>query len=493
MPRRVTTPLVQQMERTECGAACLGMVLGHYGLFLPLEELRVQCGISRDGSRAGNIVRAARRLGLDAEGFEVSADKADELSVPFIAFWDHNHFVTVEGLNARHAFINDPAVGKKRIPRAEFERHFSRIALTFAPTPAFKPGGVKPSVLAGVRQRFEDQKTAILFILAISIAMAVPGILVPNFTRLFVDNFLVRKYDDWLVPILAAMAGAALLQCFLTWMQQHYLLRLETRMSVATTGAMIRKILRLPIAFFGQRNASEIAIRGTQTETLAQLATGTIGTAILSLPAILFFAVIMLAYDLKLGLLALAVAAVDFVILALLADRLSERNQAVMIQQGRVNAAQVSGLRMISEYRANGADRLLFDRIVGLKTRQENLNAPLQHIRLMLQAVPIAIAGIGMAAVLTMGGMQVMAGAITVGLLIAFQGLMGGFMAPVGQLVGMGQQIQNARAHISQIDDIMLYRQCPEFAAMAAVQPRDLVALAGAVEVSALSFGYSPL
>jgi NHLM bacteriocin system ABC transporter peptidase/ATP-binding protein len=493
MPGRVRTPLVQQMERTECGAACLGMVLGHHGLFLSLEDLRVQCGISRDGSRAGNIVRAARRLNLDAEGFEITAAGAGELSVPFVAFWNFNHFVTVEGLTARHAFINDPALGRKRIPRGEFDRHFSGVALTFAPTPAFKPGGVKPSVLAGVKQRFEDQRTAILFILSISIAMAVPGILVPNFTRLFVDNFLVRKYEDWLIPILAAMAGATLLQCFLTWLQQHYLLRLETRMSVATTGAMIRKILRLPIAFFGQRNASEIAVRGTQTEALAQLATGTIGTAILALPAILFFAIIMLAYDLKLGVLALMIAGVDFAILALLADRLSERNQAVMIQQSRVNAAQVSGLRMITEYRAAGADRLLFDRIVGLKTRQENLNAPLQHVRLMLQAMPIAIAGIGTAAVLTLGGTQVMAGAITVGLLIAFQGLMASFMAPVSQLVGMGQQIQNARAHISQIDDIMLYRQCREFTVSPAAQLRDLVPLAGAVEASALSFGYSPL
>ncbi|MGE5504980.1 MAG: cysteine peptidase family C39 domain-containing protein, partial [Actinomycetota bacterium] len=418
---RVRTPVVQQMERTECGAACLGMILGYHGRWIPLEQLRIDCGVSRDGSRASNVVRAARRHGLEADGYKVELEAARTLPVPFVAFWAFNHFVVVEGFKGDRVFLNDPAVGRRSVSWSEFDRNFTGVVLVMKKGPEFEATGQAPSVTAGLRRRFEESRAAITFIALVSLTMAVPGILVPSFGKLFTDYYLVKKFDHWLVPLLVGMAGTALFQAALTALEQHYLLRFETRLSVGSTSALVRKMLRLPISFFAQRSPSELAFRGTQTEALAQMVAGSMGTAVLALPSAVLFALVMLYFDVYLGLLALLFAAANFGALAFMARTLAERNQAVVIQQTKGSGAAASGLRMIAEYKASGTESLLFERITGLKARQENLNNPLHHSRLLLQAVPVAINGIATAALFTVGGMRVMSGDITIGVLVAFQ------------------------------------------------------------------------
>ncbi len=491
--KRHRTPVVQQMERTECGAACLGMILGYYGRWVPLDELRIECGVSRDGSRAGNLVRAARRFGLVADGFKVELEAARQLPVPFIAFWAFNHFVVVEGIGRDTVYINDPAVGRMTIRWSEFDRNFTGVALTFSPGPDFASGGEAPSVVAGLKRRFAESQSAIIFIALISLTMVVPGILVPNFTKLFVDYYLTKKYTDWLVPLLGGMAGVAFFQSALTVLQHYYLLRFETRLSVTSTSAMIRKLLRLPVAYFGQRSPSELAARCSQTEGLASLMAGNMGTAVLALPSATLFALLMLYFDWYLGCLALVFAAVNFAALAVMARTLAERNQAVVIQQSKLQGATASGLRMIAEYKASGTESLLFERITGYKSRQENLNAPLQRSRLMLQVIPGAINGIATAALYTVGGERVVAGGISIGILAAFQALLSNFMGPVQQLVGMGQQVQNAQAYMTQIDDVLLHAEGDEFAQQVEGKKKGARRCIGDIELKGVSFGYSPL
>jgi NHLM bacteriocin system ABC transporter peptidase/ATP-binding protein len=490
MPRPIRTPIVQQMERTECGAACLGIVLGHFGRWVRLEELRAACGVSRDGSRASSIVRAARAYGLEADGHKVALEEIGKVPVPFIAFWGFSHFVVVEGVRRGRVAINDPAVGRRRVSAEEFDRNYTGVLLTFAKGPDFQPGGRRPSISAGLRTRYREARTAILFIATVSLVMAVPGVLAPNFSRLFVDYFLVRGFHSWLGPLLAAMTAAGLLQGLLTYLQQVHLLRLETQVSVTSTSAFLNRLVRLPIDFFSQRSPSELAVRATHTEALAGLATGSLGAALLSLPPAVVFALVMLAYDWTLGLLAILFAAVNVAVLAWMSRTLAERNQAVLIQQTKITGAGASGLRMIGEYKAAGTEGLLFQRIVGLKAHQENLNARLQPARLAMQAAPAAVNGIAMAALFTVGGLRVISGDVTVGVLVAFQALMGSFLAPVAQLVGMGQQLQTARAYLSQIDDVLEQPLAAEFAradgGRGAQGP-------GAAALRNVSFGYSPL
>ncbi|MBF0325794.1 MAG: NHLP family bacteriocin export ABC transporter peptidase/permease/ATPase subunit [Alphaproteobacteria bacterium] len=487
------TPVVQQMERTECGAACLGMILGHYGRWVALDELRIQSGVSRDGSRAGNVVRAARQYGLEAEGYKVELEAVRDLPLPCVVFWAFNHFVVIEGFGRNTIHLNDPAVGRRSVTWEEFDRNFTGVVLTFSPGPDFTPGGERPSIAAGLRRRFEESRSILTFIGLVSLTMVIPGILVPNFTKLFVDYYLTKKYADWLIPILVGMGGTALFHAALTMLQHYYMLRFETRLSVGSTSALVRKLLRLPIAYFGQRSPSELAVRGSQTEGLAQLVAGNMGTAILALPSAILFGLLMMYFDWYLGCLALIFAAVNFAALAVMARTLAERNQAVVIQQAKTAAAAASGLRMISEYKASGTESLLFERITGYKARQENLNAPLQRSRLMLQAIPSAINGIATASLYVIGGERVMAGAITIGILAAFQTLLSSFMGPVQQLVGMGQQLQNAQAFMTQIDDVLSHSEGAEFSPDREEKSKGARRCVGALELQNVAFGYSPL
>lgn len=488
------TPVFQQMERTECGAACLGSILGYFGRWVPLEQLRIDCGISRDGSRASNILKAARRYGLEADGYRVDAEAARAVRTPFIAFWGHNHFLVVEGFDKGKVQVNDPAIGRRALGWGEFAEKFSQVALTFSRGPGFETGGQPPSVMQGVLRRFKESKRAIQFVFLVSVAMALPGLLAPNLSKLFVDYYLTKRYEDWLVPLLSALAVTGLLQGGLTWLQQNHMLRLETRLSVTSTSALIRRIVALPIAFFNQRSPSELAVRCSQTEGLATMLAGSLGSTILALPSLVLFAALMTYFNIWLGLLALLFALLDFAALGWLARTLAERNQAVMIQQTKITAAAASGLRMIPEYKASGSETLLFERITGLKARQENLNAAFSKPRYALQALPVGVTGVAMAALLTLGGLKVMQGDITIGMLVAFQALLSGFMGPVSSLVGQGQQVQNAQAYIAQIDDTMRQPVSPEFADRD-TRPRGAAAqpLVGKVELRGVTFGYSRL
>ena len=483
------TPIFQQLERTECGAACLGIVLAHFGRWMSLDALRIACGVSRDGSRAGNMVRAAGALGLEAEGRRVTAEEAGALPVPFIAFWGFNHFVVVEGIGGGRVRINDPAQGRRRLAWADFVRDFSGVALLFAPGPEFRREGRAPSLAGALARRLGGQGRAIGFVALASLLLAVPALVAPSFSTLFLDYYLVRKYETWLEPLLAAMLVVAALRAYLTWLEQSHLLRLETRLSVGGSAGLLRRLVTLPMPFFAQRSPSELAVRATQPEALAQLLAGNLGTAVLALPAMLLLAGVMLALDPLLGGLAMGAALLDFGALAVTARFLAERNEAVMIQQTRVTAAAAGGLRMIADIKAGGDEDLLFGRITGLKARQESLNAGFARLRCALLAVPVAVNGLAMAVLLTVGGLRVMSGHVTEGVLLAFQALLGSFMGPVGQLVTMGQQVQNARGYITQIDDAMAKPQSPEFAA----PPGEGAGIAGALALEEVVFGYSRL
>lgn len=493
MSRPVRTPVVQQMERAECGAACLGAILGYYDRWVPLEQLRAECGVSRDGSRASNIVKAARSHGLVADGHKVALEAIGGAPVPFIAFWGFNHFVVVEGVVGDRVAINDPAGGRRRVTLAEFDRNYTGVILTLRPGERFTTGGHRPSILAGLKTRYEQSRVAILFIAAISLVMVVPGILAPNFSRMFVDYFLVRRFPNWLAPLVAGMITIAALQAMLTFIQQSYLLRLETKVSVSSASGFLARLVRLPIGFFGQRSASELAVRASHTEALATIATGSMGTALLGLPSAFIFGIVLLAFDVYLGLLAILFAAINIGVLVVIARTLAEREQAVLIQQTKITGAGASGLRMINEYKAAGAEPMLFRRIVGLKANQEILNSSLQPVRLGLQTVPAAVNGIAMAALFTVGGLRVISGDLTVGILVAVQALMQSFLTPVAQLVGMGQQVQTARAYMTQIDDLMAQPVAQEFEAVQEASPFAQVRGAGGAALVDATFGYSPL
>jgi NHLM bacteriocin system ABC transporter peptidase/ATP-binding protein len=491
--RRTRTPAVMQMERAECGAAALNMILGYHGLWKSLEDMRGLCGVSRDGSRADNILKAAEGLGLEGRGLKVDAAGAAQLQAPFIAFWNGNHFVTVEGIDAHHAWVNDPATGHRRLSRAQFEAGFTGIALEFRPGPNFRRGGTAPGLADALLRRFDGMGMAFAFLGLLSLIMVLPGVVTPSFRQLFTDFFLVRQYQDWLYPLLYGLGGAAVVQALLTVLQQRYLMRLENRLSIVWTSRLIHHLLRLPMAYFGQRNAAELSNRGNSTDGLARLLSGNLGSTAFSLPGIVFFGGIIAYYDAILALLGLGFAILNLILLQVWARQLADRNQGNAMVRNRLAGVTMQGLRMFEEYRASGSERLLFERITGLYAQVQDGAQALARSRATLQAIPVFLSSTATAAVLVVGGLEVMHGQITVGMLLAVQTLMTSFLGPVGQLVGIGSRMQDAQAYIRQVDDLMNQPEAREFSATADEASRVPLKLTGDIAVETVSFGYSSL
>ncbi|CDK97859.1 ABC transporter related protein [Magnetospirillum gryphiswaldense MSR-1 v2] len=486
---RVCTPTVLQMEAVECGAACLAMVLGHHGRFVPLEELRYACGVSRDGSKASNIVKAARAYGLKAKGFKMEPAGLRKLPLPLVVFWNFNHFVVVEGYGGGKVLLNDPATGPRAVSDLEFDESFTGVALAFETGPEFQTGGQPASAWNSLKGKLEGVKTPLLYLLATSLALSIPALLLPSFQRVYVDYYLIQHLGDWLVPLLSAMVVTALIRMALTWLQQENLLKLQTRLSVTASSRFLWHVLRLPVGFFAQRYGGEIATRVQLNDRVASLISGDLATAGLNAVTMASFALLMLQYDVLLTLVGLAFAAANLGALKLVSRRLSDANQKLLLDRGKLSGITTQNIGIIDSFKASGMEDLFFGRIAAYHAKVVTAEQDLARQRLFLQAAPLLLGGFASAAILTLGGFRVMEGGLTIGMLVAFQMLMAQFQAPVTSIVGLGGQLQEAVGYVNRLDDVLRHPRDPEFDAPAAATRK----LSGRVEVRDLVFGFSPL
>jgi len=487
---RRRTPSILQLEAAECGAAALAIVLGYHGRFAPLDELRTLCGVSRDGSKASSVLRAARSLGLEAKGMKAEPEQLAQLDLPLIAFVNFNHFVVVEDLDAGHVWINDPASGRRRETLAEFEESFTGVALTFRPGPDFQPGDTRPSLLDSLKGRYEGVRSALWFVFLVSLALVIPGIVLPVFSRIFVDYVLIRALDDWLWPLVIGMALTAIARFVLLQLQTHSLLRARMRMSLQTGRALMAKLLELPVSFFEQRYSGEVADRLRLNETLCDLLTGRLAQAGVNLVSAAFFLVVMLFYNVGLTLAVLALALLNAAVLILSNRFLSERYRKISIDEGKLAGARVAGLRDMETFKASGGEDMLFARWTGLTMAAQNGQQQAASVNAWIAPMPALIGALITVTILIWGGFAVMGGELTLGGLVGYQTLAASFVAPVAALAGFGAELHQIRTYTSRLDDVMGQRSDPRFStvpAAVAALPR------GAVRLDQVSFGYAPL
>jgi NHLM bacteriocin system ABC transporter peptidase/ATP-binding protein len=493
--RRVKTPTVLQMEAVECGAAALGIVLGYYGRIVPLEELRVACGVSRDGSKASNIVKAARGYGMAAKGYREELDGLGSLPLPFIVFWDFDHFLVVEGFGKHGVWVNDPAAGPRVVSYEEFDRSYTGVALTFEPAPDFRKGGVRPSLLAAMRERLRGSEWALTFVVLASLALVVPGLLVPIFSQIFVDQYLVQRSGNIIGPLLLAMVVTALLRAALTFLQQHYLLRLQNKLALSMSGRFMWHVLRLPMVFYSQRYPGEVGSRVALNDQIAQLLSGQLATTALNIVTVIFYLALMFYYDVVLTLIAILFAALNIVALRYFSRKRIDTNQKLLRDRGKLAGVSMGGLQTIETLKATGRESDFFARWAGLQAKlvdaQQGLNAYTQ----VLSAVPTLLTALSTAAILGIGGLRVMDGDLTLGMLVAFQVLMLSFTAPIAQMVALGSTLQEAQGALARVDDVLRYRPDPRTdpAVQEPSQPGTPSRLSGRLELRGVSFGYSPL
>ena len=489
--RRVRTPTVLQMEAVECGAAALGIVLGYLGRWVALEELRVACGVSRDGSRASHIAAAARQYGCSVQAFRLEPAHLQDLDMPVIAHWGMNHFVVIEGIGPRHAQINDPGSGPRRITREELDRNFTGVVLALTPGPDFVKGGAAPRAIGGILRRLKGNEASFGFLLGVSFLLMIPALLIPAFSQVFVDDVLVGRFDSWLQPLLLGMAGAGCVMGLITWLQLDLLLRLETRLSVAGSAAFLDRLTRLPVAFFAQRHPGDVTGRVVLNDRIARLISGDVGRGLLGLLTALAYAVAMAIYDVAMTAIVVFAAGLNLFALGWLTRSLTDDNQRLLSRMLRSDGLAKQGLQMVETYRSSGTEHLLLAQLAGTRAGVANITQSLALRRAMLEGLPAFIAVLAGAGVLIMGGARIMDGAMTVGQLVAFQALTAGFMGPVAQLIGVATQMQDARANLTLLEDTLQHPLAPEFAT-----PRQGTAaarFAGHVELRDVTFGHSRL
>jgi len=491
---RVRTPTVLQMEAVECGAAALAMVLGYYGRHVSLEELRLACGISRDGSKATNIVKAARNYGLVAKGFKKEPDSLRALPLPMIVFWEFNHFLVVEGFGRDRVYLNDPAGGPRAVSAQEFDRSFTGVVLTFEPGPDFVRAGERPNLLLSLKRRLAGSESALAYVVLAGLALVIPGLVIPTFSRVFVDSVLVGGLKSWIAPLLVGMALTACLRAALTWLQQVYLLRLETKFALATSSQFLWHVLRLPIEFFSQRYGGEIGERVSLNDRAARLLSGQLATTLVNVMLVVFYLVLMFQYDRVLPLVGLFIAALNLVGLSLVARRRVDVNQALLQERGKLMGTTMSGLQIIETLKASGGESDFFARWAGHQANVVNAEQQLGLASQALAVLPPFLSALNTLAILTLGGLRIMEGRLSMGQLVAFQSLMASFMAPINQLVELGGTLQEAQGDLSRLDDVLQYPPDPQTDSPAAPgQTVGKLRLAGRLELRNVTFGYSRL
>jgi NHLM bacteriocin system ABC transporter peptidase/ATP-binding protein len=517
--KRVKTPTILQMEAVECGAAALAKILAYYGRWVALEELRHECGVSRDGSKASNVLRAARKYGLDAKGYKYEEiEKLYTLPFPVILFWNFNHFVVLDGFGKGKAYLNDPAQGPREISIAELDGSYSGVVLTFAKGADFKKGGQAPNMLPALRRRLVGSEGALLYVMLCGLLLVIPGLVVPTFTRIFIDDFLGSN-QEWIVrPLLWFMAATVGIQAVLTWLQRYYLLRLETKLALGTSSRFFNHILRLPAAYFGQRFAGEIGSRVQINDDVARVIGGKLATTVIDSVLTIFYASLMFLYDAKLTLVVMALSACNIAAVKAAGRARTDASRRLKQDLGKLQGTAMNGLKMIETLKATGSEGEFFGRWAGYYAKSINAT---QHLGVLGQigaAVPPFVQTATTAAVLVVGGMKVMQGDFTVGMLVAYQTLLGSFTRPLASFVNFSSTLQELQADMNRLDDVLRYPADAQYrseapaeagggkaaaaggngeakpAAPAIIRPASArVKLSGHVELRGITFGYSPL
>ena len=491
--KRVKTPVVLQMEATECGAAALSSVLSYFGLFLPLETLRMECGISRDGSKAANIVKAARNLGMQAGGFRYPPESLKNIAMPVIIHWNFNHFVVLEGFRGGQAYLNDPAAGHRTVSWEEFEVSFTGIALVMTPGPDFHRGGSPVRTVKAVFDRLRDHKKSLLFVLAAGLGLVAPGLAVPVMSQVFFDDILTRQHGDWMFNLLLAMGVAAVLQSTLTYLRAWCLTRWQGSLTVGGSSRFIWHVLHLPIEFFQQRYAGEVASRAQFTEAVASTLTGQAATAVLDVAVALFYLALLFQYNASLTLIGCVFSLINVLVLQSMFRWMKEQQMKIMQDAGKVYGVSVAGIQTIETLKANGNEGDFFTKWAGYQSKILDATQRAELTQQVFMLAPVLLGGLNTAMIMAIGGFKIMDGLMTAGIFVAFQSLMGKFQEPVTKLLSLAQTLQTTETQIHSLDDVLRYPRDPGLDSGELVAENGMAKLVGRVEMRDIVFGYSRL
>jgi len=487
------TPVVMQLEALECGAASLTMILAYYDKWIPLEQVRSDCGVSRDGSNARNIVKAAQSYGLLCKAYKLEPEEVkDEATFPCIVHWDFNHFIVVKGFKGKYVYINDPARGEVRITMDEFDRGFTGICLTFEPGEEFVPEGKAKSALDYVKERFQGLGTMIAFVVLTTCISSLLGVISPGFNRIFYDRLLTGQNPEWVKGFLIAYAGLCVLQIVLSYIQTQYNYRINGKMDVVGSSTFMWKLLRLPMEFYSQRMAGDILSRQNSNATIASTLVNTIAPLFLNSIMMVFYFVVMIRYSVTLTVVALVSTVTNMIVSRIISKKRINATRVAIRDSGKLYGTTMAGIEMIETIKASGSENGFFERWAGYQASSNEGDVKYSLAGAYLGLIPNIVSLMASTTILGIGIYLTMKGQFTLGMITAFQGYLSGFTAPVTSLISASQTIQEMTTDIERIDDVMKYPDDEVFNAKAQ-EDADFSKLSGRVELKNVSFGYAKL
>ncbi|MDE2930827.1 MAG: cysteine peptidase family C39 domain-containing protein [Chloroflexota bacterium] len=494
--KRLRTPLFPQLETSECGAACLGIVLAHYGRWEPIEKLRDACGVSRDGTSAADIVRAARKFDLQVTGWRREISQLHDIELPAILFWEFNHFLVLEGIDKGRYHLNDPANGRRTVSEETFDRSFTGVVLTAKPGPNFLVGSFRPGSMRELLSWLRDVKSPLAFVAICGLLLAVPGLFLPILLSIFVDYVLGEAERTWGVLLVAAAAATGGLVYLLTWLQQHALRRLAVRLAVVHAERMLSRLFRLPVEFFAHRYTGDLTSR---VQLINEVASGSsrhfVGIMIELVMSALFL-VLMILYD---PLLAAVVAALGFaniVLMRILSRLHSDENRQLRREQALLFGTGSSVLRDIDTLQATATEDGFFARWAGYQARELVARQKFAELGYIIASLPRLFLMLGGVAVLGLGGWKVMSGDMTIGMLMGFYVVAGNFLQPIGRFVQFADTFQILEADLQRIGDILAAPEDPALKSLSKSKSGKIATLggrlrlAGKIELRNVTFGY---
>jgi ATP-binding cassette subfamily C protein len=443
------------MEAVECGATALGIILEFYGRLVPLSELRHECGVSRDGSKASRIIQAARYYGLEANGYKKEIEQLQDLAPPYIVFWNLNHFVVVEGFKRQQVYINDPATGPRSVSLEEFNTAYTGIVLVMEPGAGFVRGGHKSSLLLSLWSRLQGAREAVVYCLVAGLLLNIIELVIPVFSQIFIDEIIVQGRQSWLRPLLLAMTIATVFQGGITLLQLRYLRRLKIKLSIGMSSQYLWHILRLPVSFYQHRFAGEITDRLKLNDRVADTLSGQLATTAIDLVTIGFYAIVMIQYDLLLTIIAVAIAFSKIAFLQWISRQRKDANQRLIQDYGKAAGVSISALQSIETIKASGLETNFFARWSGYYTKAINSQQDLAVTNQVLGVLPTFLSALASTLLLLVGGFRIVDGHLSIGMLVAFQSMMQSFQQPVDNLVQFGSTLQELYGDLIRLDDVL--------------------------------------
>ena len=487
-------PVIMQLEALECGAAALAMVMAYYDKWIPLEQVRSDCGVSRDGSDAKNIYLAAQNYGFKVEAFRRSPEKIRSKGVfPCIIHWNFNHFVVLNGFRGKYAYINDPAKGFVKVTMAEFDRAFTGVTLNITPGADFVPSGKRKSISEFARKRLSGAGAELTFVILTSIISALFGLINPVMSKVFLDRIISGTNPGWLNGFILVLGGLAVLQIAAAWVQTVYSLKINGKMSVIGSSTYMWKVLRMPMVFFSQRMAGDIEQRQETNSEIAGTLINTLAPLVINSFMMVFYLAIMIRYSLLLTAAGISAIILNLIMSQIISEKRMNITRIQMRDSGKLAGTTVAGIEMIETIKSSGAENGFFRRWAGYQASVNTQTVKYARVQQYLGAIPQFIDKVSNYAVLILGVWLCMQGRFTLGGVMAFQGFMNSFLSPAMTLIEAGQMIQEMRTNMERVDDVMEYPSDANVVSCISSDGQELKKLSGNVELKNITFGYSKL